>query len=105
MVRDSVPIARPIKDYLKPNFVRTMASPSNFRLGKEIASSGKVDIVESGDAFLSARVMPEGGETRKVELRSTAQGLTLKCTCSKKEVFCKHCVAVALVAGKRTKPG
>ena len=101
MVRDSAPIARPIKDYLKPNFVRTLASPSNFRLGKEIADGGRVEIVESGDTFLLARVIPEEGEARKVELRSTAHGLTLKCTCSKKEVFCKHCVAAALVGWEK----
>ncbi|MBI2853646.1 MAG: YdeI/OmpD-associated family protein [Chloroflexi bacterium] len=93
--------SRRVIDYLSPEAVRSLAALSNLRLGKEIAVSGGVELIESSPALVVARVRPEGGQRRTVELRSTEKGLTWKCTCTTKGTFCKHCVAAAVVVQRR----
>ncbi len=85
-----------VVDYLSPETVRSLATPSNLRLGEGIANSDGVELIESSPALVIARVQPEGGQRRTVELRSTEKGLTWKCTCTRRGLFCKHCVAAAI---------
>jgi uncharacterized Zn finger protein len=95
-VRYNAILPKRVIDYLSPEAVHSLATPSNFHLGEEIANSGCVELVESGPALVIAKVQSEGGQRRTVELRSTEKGLTWKCTCTKKGLFCKHCVAAAI---------
>ena len=91
-----------ITEYLSPDAVRSLATPSNFRLGEELADSCGVELTESNPTLVAARVQPGGGQRRTVELRSTEKGLTWKCTCTSKVPFCKHCVAAAVTAWRRS---
>lgn len=73
-----------------------LATPANFRLGHDIVAAGGVDLIESTPERVTAKVT--GDQARTVELRATEQGLKWKCTCtSRKDLFCKHCVATAIV--------
>lgn len=93
---------RQITDLISPEALRALAIPSNLRLGEEIAGQGGVEITDFGPTHIIARARPEGGIRRRVELLSTEKGLTCRCTCSRKGLFCKHCVAAALVAGAKS---
>ncbi len=81
--------------------IRSQATPSNMRLGEQIFEEGGVELVETDSTRVVARVRPKGGVRRTVELRSTGDGLTCRCTCTRNALFCKHCVAAALAVGGR----
>lgn len=67
------------------------------RYGQAIADHGDVKVLEGKTFSLVARVKHGDGETRTVKLESTPKGFRWKCTCtSRKDLFCKHCVAVGL---------
>jgi uncharacterized Zn finger protein len=86
----------PVADLVDDTLVRRLASPSDLRSGREIAATGGVEFVKRGPLRVVARVT--GGQTRTVELVSSASGLEWSCSClgTKKHSFCKHCVAAAL---------
>ncbi len=71
---------RAVADYLSPEALRSLAMPSNLRLGEEIAGAGGVELVEATHTLVTAKVQPQGGQRRTVELRSTDKGLAWKCT-------------------------
>lgn len=90
-----------IAAYLRLPSVKARARPADFRLGKDIAAHGEVEIIERG----SDRILAKAGrkdhkiQRRQVELRATAAGFVWRCSCTtKRDLFCKHCVAVALTA-------
>jgi len=67
-----------LTDYV--NSLHSLATPSNIRLGEDIAGSGGVELIESDQSHITARVKPPGGVRRRVELHSTAEGLKWGCT-------------------------
>lgn len=91
-----------VADYVSPEALRSLATPSNLRLGAEIARSDGVELVEFSPLLVIARVQPKGGQRRRVELRSAEKGLTWKCTCTRSGLFCKHCVAAAIVTSEKS---
>jgi hypothetical protein len=93
-----------VLDYLGPEILRFLATPSNLRLGEEIARSKGVELIEYNPALILAKVRPEGGQRRTVELRLTEKQLTWQCTCTRKGKFCSHCVAVAITARVNHRP-
>ncbi len=89
----------PILDLVAAEQLADLASRSNFRYGKEIAKHGEISLPKSNRFHLQATVKSKNGQTRTVSLLSTPKGLRWKCTCtSRKDLFCKHCVAAGLVA-------
>ncbi len=83
---------------LSLEYIRSLATASNLRLGREIVKSHGVEFIEIGSYEAVARVQPEGGVSRTTEVRLTEQGLAWKCTCTRTRLFCKHCVALAITA-------
>ncbi len=90
-----------LADYLSLEYIRSLATASNLRLGREIVKSHGVKIIEVGPYVAVARVQPEGGVSRTTELRATEEGLAWKCTCTRTRLFCKHCVAAALATREK----
>jgi uncharacterized Zn finger protein len=85
-----------VADLVGPSAIEKLAIPSNIRLGRELAAQGAVEFLEFGPLVVKAKVRIN--QTRTVELRSVRGKLAWKCTCrSRADMFCKHCVAVALV--------
>jgi uncharacterized Zn finger protein len=90
-----------IMAYLRLASVKARARAADFRLGKQIAAQGEVEIIERE----ADRILAKAGrkdhkiQRRQVELRATASGLVWRCSCTtKRDLFCKHCVAAALTA-------
>ncbi len=88
---------KPIKSLLTLEEIEDLASRSYFRYGQAIAKAGDVTIQETKTFSIVAKVKHGHGELRNVKLESTPKGLRWKCTCTnRKDLFCQHCVAVAL---------
>ena len=86
-----------VVDLVSAAALEALATPSNLRLGHEIASAGGVELVELGPRRVVAKVT--GGQRRTVELEARPTGLCFRCSCTTKpDLFCKHCVAAAVVA-------
>ena len=88
-----------VADLVSLDHLADLATPANRRLGQQIKDEGGVALGDFGPQKVTATV---GGTAssptrRKVTLESTPGGLRWSCTCSRKEQFCKHDVAVALV--------
>jgi uncharacterized Zn finger protein len=85
-----------VHDIVNKTYVEAHATPSNVRLGKELADSHKVEVVANDPEIIEARVL---GDTKRIVLfTATPQGVAWRCTCTKdKNLFCKHMVAVATV--------
>lgn len=83
-----------ISDLVSLETVDELATPSNARLGRAIFKADEVEVIDSDPEHALFRV---GGATtgrRRVELRSAADGLHWRCTCtSDPDLFCKHLVA------------
>jgi uncharacterized Zn finger protein len=80
--------------------IEALATPSNLRLGREIAVSGGVEFQEFGPLRVRAKV--RGGQRRSVELVYDRGELRWRCSCTKRaEPFCKHCVAAALATWEK----
>ncbi len=89
-----------VADLVEPSAIERLAIPSNIRLGRELAARGAVEFLEFGPLAVKAKVRIN--QTRTVELRSQKGKLAWRCTCSSHaDVFCKHCVAVALVTWEK----
>lgn len=77
--------------------LKKLASRSNFRYGQEIYKDGEIVFVQDEALHKVAKVNFRSNETRTVDVLSTPKGLKWKCTCtSRKDLFCKHYVAVGL---------
>jgi uncharacterized Zn finger protein len=86
-----------VVELAQPDVLNVLTTPSEYRLGEEIAANGTVEIEESAPHRLVAHAT--GGQRRLVELRSTENGLAYTCTCNSKLTRpCKHVVAVGIVA-------
>lgn len=82
--------------------VENLATPSNIRLGRELADGGAVQVFVASADRIQARV--GGGQSatqsRLVGLWIGERGLSWSCTCTNdRQLFCKHAVAVALTTG------
>ncbi|HEV7719366.1 MAG TPA: hypothetical protein VGO70_10375 [Arsenicitalea sp.] len=93
-----------VTDLVAPERMAAMATPANLRLGRSIAADNGVEFLEFGPLLVRARVggTPDAGQRRTVVLQSNSAGLEWSCTCtSAKTLFCKHCVAMALVTWEK----
>jgi uncharacterized Zn finger protein len=88
-----------------PDDLSTLATPANLRYGTAIHRRGGVELITS-DRYratawvggLDGSVSAGGGQRRRTRLSSTARGLSWHCAGNPKDhdIFCKHCVALAL---------
>lgn len=85
--------------------LRELALPSNLRYGTRIFERGGVELIESNSISaegwvggLSGNSAEGGGQRRKTSLAITPKGLKWHCAGNPKnhQIFCKHCVALAL---------
>ncbi|HSX15794.1 MAG TPA: hypothetical protein VLF40_03310 [Candidatus Saccharimonadales bacterium] len=85
--------------------IKRLALPSNFKYGEAIYIRGGVEIIERSPTQVKAWVggldgtVSEGaGSRRRTQLIATPEGLAWHCTGNPKnhDIFCKHCVALAL---------
>jgi uncharacterized Zn finger protein len=96
-----------VADLIEPETVAHLATPSNLRLGQDILDQGGVELTRVEPLHISARVggVAAADQRRTVELVSGPAGLEWSCTCTRrKDLFCKHCVAVSLVARREAPP-
>lgn len=85
--------------------IRELALPSNLRYGTAIHERGGVEFISVASTEVAAWVgglkgtMAEGGsQRRRTRLFISADGLGWHCSGNPKkhQIFCKHCVALAL---------
>jgi uncharacterized Zn finger protein len=96
-----------VADLVEPEAVSHLATPSNLRLGRDILDQGGVELTRFEPSHVSAKVggVAAADQRRTVELISGPAGLEWSCTCTRREdLFCKHCVAAALVARQKAPP-
>jgi hypothetical protein len=67
-------------DLLDDASLKRLATPSNLRLGREIAAKGGVEILTRSPSEVTAKVQPPGGQKRTTELFATEDGLKCRCT-------------------------
>ncbi len=60
--------------------LQELATPSDFRLGKEIFEEGGVEIIEKKPLQVIAKAQHHGGQKRTVVLTLTEGGLKCRCT-------------------------
>ncbi|HSX00853.1 MAG TPA: hypothetical protein VLF67_01310 [Candidatus Saccharimonas sp.] len=98
-----------LSDYLTTERIRELALPSNFDYGEAIYRRGAVEMIEEAGTKVEAWVggldgtVREGGGSRRRTTLAMADGqLQWHCTGNPKthQIFCKHCVALALRVGK-----
>ncbi len=90
---------------LEAQDIEHLALPSNLRYGEAIFRRGGVEIITFEDQVIEAWIggldgtVSEGtGQRRRTQLRATPRGLSWQCAGNPKnhQIFCKHCVALAL---------
>jgi uncharacterized Zn finger protein len=96
---------RPLIDYLRLEKIDQLARRADVRYGQAIYARGGVELitetparVEGWVGGLTGRVAEGGGQRRRTQLFVTPQGLAWHCAGNPKnhQIFCKHCVALAL---------
>ena len=94
---------------LTPAEIERRATPANLRYGQAIQRRGGVEFIERAPRKVVAWVgglegsVAEGGsQRRRTRLSATAAGLKWHCAGNPKnhQIFCKHCVALALAIKK-----
>jgi|SRR6266851_3157289 uncharacterized Zn finger protein len=94
-----------VAELLSRELIQQLARPSDFRYGQAIHDRGGVEFIASTPSQVEAWVggldgkMAEGGsQRRRTHFFATPEGLTWQCTGNPKnhQIFCKHCVALAL---------
>ena len=94
-----------ITDLLSLQAIDQMALPSNLRYGRAIYERGGVEFievlpskVEGWVGGLNGSVVEGGSQRRRTQLYVTPTGLGWHCAGNPKnhQIFCKHCVALAL---------
>src|SRR4051812_7225128 len=95
----------PVTKLLSQEFIEENALSSNIIYGKAIHARGAVKIivstkisVEAWVGGLDGKVVEGGGSKRRVEFTASKTGVKWICTGNPKnhQIFCKHCVALAL---------
>ena len=69
-----------IHDLVDEQSLRKLATPSNFRLGKEVFERGGVQIIAQTPFQVTAKARSPGGQNRTVVLTATPEGLKCGCT-------------------------
>ncbi len=101
---------RSVNELLKSAALQQLALPSNLRYGTAIYKRGAVEFIEVTPAKVEAwvggldgSVAEGGGSRRRTQLTSTDKGLAWHCAGNPKnhQVFCKHCVALALAIANK----
>ncbi|MGN6674747.1 MAG: hypothetical protein ACTHMA_15710 [Thermomicrobiales bacterium] len=96
---------QPLLDCLSPERIDQLARRADVRYGQAIYARGGVEIiiatparVEGWVGGLTGSVAEGGGQRRCTQLFVTPQGLAWHCAGNPKnhQIFCKHCVALAL---------
>lgn len=91
---------RTIAELTSEDKLKELAIESNRQLGREILAYDKIDLTENTPGHVHAQVRVPTGQTRTVDITVDGESLVWKCTCGsasgKNDVFCKHCIAVAL---------
>jgi uncharacterized Zn finger protein len=94
--------------------IKTRALPSNLRYGEAIYRRGGVEFIEFSPSKVEAWVggldgtVSEGaGSRRRTTLSATSEGLSWHCAGNPKnhQIFCKHCVALALALLEKRNTG
>lgn len=97
--------AKSVRSLLSEAVIRDLALPSNLRYGSAIFERGAVELIADTPTEVVARVgglkgsVAEGGsQRRRTRLFVTPDGLGWNCSGNPKQhqIFCKHCVALAL---------
>jgi len=90
---------------LSPATIRDLALPANYRYGEAIFRRNGVEFIEFGKEKVEAWVggltggaTEGGGQRRRTRLFMTRIGLGWHCAGNPRDhqIFCKHCVALAL---------
>lgn len=101
-----------IKKILSRKFIEQHAMRSNIVYGSAIYHRQAVKIIEQSNIRIEAwvgglegKVVEGGGSKRRVEFIASKNGLQWHCTGNPKhhQIFCKHCVALALELIKKPK--
>jgi uncharacterized Zn finger protein len=94
-----------IRALISAEQLKKRSTPSNFRLGQEIADAGQIEFLELSPSHIKAKAGTPQGQNRTVEFSLNGDALEWQCSCtSKRDQFCKHAVAVGLASkGKRLK--
>ena len=91
-----------------------IATPANLRYGRAIHERGGVEFIENDTYKITAWVggldgdtASGGGQRRRTRLSSTKAGLSWHCAGNPRDhdIFCKHCVALALAIRSRGRAG
>jgi len=94
-----------LSDMLSVEAIKKLSIPSNFKYGEAIYNRSAVEYidfqptkVEAWVGGLSGHSADGGGQRRRVELKLSDERLEWHCTGNPKkhDIFCKHCVALAL---------
>ena len=86
-----------VADLIHPTRLPELATPATLRLGRELAASGAVQLLEVTPHLVRGKVGGAGGsQLRTTELRVVNGALEWSCTCTGKTLFCKHCAALAI---------
>ncbi|HUS26054.1 MAG TPA: SWIM zinc finger family protein [Nevskiaceae bacterium] len=91
-----------VADLIDEVAVKQLATPSNFRLGQEIADNGGVTFTEFTPLKVAAHVAGPTTGPRNTVLEAAPVGLQWNCTCNSKGQFCKHVVATALETWRKS---
>src|SRR6266705_2470087 len=92
-------------ELLSTELVQHLSLPSNFKYGEAIFSRGAIEFIrkesleaEAWVGGLDGTVGEGAGSRRRTKLFATAEGLRWHCAGNPKnhQIFCKHCVALAL---------
>ena len=94
-----------VASLLSPEIIRKLAKPADLRYGQAIHARQGVKFIafepQSVEAWvggLNGSVIEGGSQRRRTRLNATPEGLAWQCAGNPKnhQVFCKHCVALAL---------
>lgn len=103
-----------VSDSLSLEIIHTLARPSDIRYGQAIYDGNGVTFIDYGAERIAGWVggldgsMAEGGsQRRRTQLFITDKGLAWQCAGNPKnhQIFCKHCVALALAILDRSPKG
>ena len=96
---------KPLADFLSLELIQNLARPANFRYGQAIHDRGGVEFIEREPTYILAwvgglkgTVVEGGSQRRRTQLFIKDEELQWHCAGNPKnhQVFCKHCVALAL---------
>ena len=105
---------RSVVALLSPRIIQELARPSDLRYGKAIYKRGGVSFieyeatkVEGWVGGLEGSVAEGGSQRRRTQFFATQKGLSWHCAGNPKnhQIFCKHCVALALAILERSSKG